>query len=62
MVMNYFREKNLFFILFYYKEMVLDYFQEEKKNQILSLKIFYMSDMCQILLHLIYIYIYISFS
>ena len=62
MVMNYFREKKLFFILFYYKEMVLDYFQEEKKNQILSLKIFYMSDMCQILLHLIYIYIYISFS
>ena len=59
MVMNYFREKKLFFILFYYKEMVLDYFQEEKKNQILSLKIFYMSDMCQILLHLIYIYIYL---
>ena len=58
MVMNYFREKILFFILFYYKEMVLDYCQEEKKNQILSLKIFYMSDMCQILLHLIYIYIF----
>ena len=61
MVMNYFREKILFFILFYYKEMVLDYCQEEKKKSNL---------IPQNILHVRHvpnpitfnIYIYISFS
>ena len=63
MVMNYFREKKLFFILFYYKEMVLDYFQEEKKkSNLIPQNILHVGHVPNPITFNIYIYIYISFS
>ena len=63
MVMNYFREKKLFFILFYYKEMVLDYCQEEKKkSNLIPQNILHVRHVPNPITFNIYIYIYISFS
>ena len=60
MVMNYFREKKLCFILFYYKEMVLDYCQEEKKkSNLIPQNILHVRHVPNPITFNIYIYIYI---
>ena len=60
MVMNYFREKILFFILFYYKEMVLDYCQEEKKkSNLIPQNILHVRHVPNPITFNIYIYIYL---